>query len=48
MQTENRMLAAANRTSEVAPASMPLKLPAPVIAAMLFMLSAIAKRQNTP
>jgi hypothetical protein len=48
MQTENRMLAAANRTSAVAPVRRPPRLPAPVIAAMLLMLRAIASRQNTP
>ena len=48
MQTENRMLAAASNTSEVAPESMPPKVPALVMAAMLLMLSAMANRQNTP
>src|SRR5262249_47041244 len=48
MQTENRILAAARSTSEVAPASMPPKLPAPVIVAMLLMLSAIANLQKIP
>jgi hypothetical protein len=48
MQTENRMLAAARRTSAVAPVSSPPNVPALVIAAMLLMLSANARRQKTP
>jgi hypothetical protein len=48
MQTENKMLAAAKRTSAVAPVSSPPNVPALVIAAMLLMLSAMAKRQKTP
>jgi hypothetical protein len=48
MQTENRMLAAAKRTSAVAPVSSPPKVPALVIAAILLMLSAMAKRQKIP
>jgi hypothetical protein len=48
MQTENRMLAAASSTSAVAPWSAPPKLPAPVIAAILWMFSAIANLQKMP
>jgi hypothetical protein len=48
MQTENKMLAAARRTSAVAPVSNPPKVPAPVMAAMLLMLSARASRQKMP
>jgi hypothetical protein len=48
MQTENKMLAAARRTSAVAPVSSPPNVPAPVMAAMLLMLSAKASRQKMP
>ena len=48
MQTENRTLATANKTSCDAPARAPAKLLAEVSAAMLFTLIAIARRQKMP
>ena len=48
MQTENRTLATASKTSWDAPASAPAKLLADVSAAMLFTLIAIARRQKIP